>query len=331
MQTIDLGRLAMKATGALVPTATYSFNSVVVHNGSAYVWSSQTPGNSTDFSGNGNWKLLVKGMAFVGEWTAGDLCLAGGIYLHNGSTWLALQDTTAEPRLVETTHWAKLAAGWMFTTFALNTAFEAGMVFTIGACTYLVNTGFGGVGTMTQLAAMTDGSSVLTRISSGSRYTGQWQPGCIYFPGDTFTYNGGLYSANAPLTTGATFAATDGVLQSQQVPLGSTSDVKKVLTFDGVSPVWTTSAGQNFTPVSTPATLVSGMRYLVTAASVTLPASPSVGDSVLLKDGGNWGATPVSVYRNGSLIEGIADDLLLDISRNVSLTFINSTTGWSIS
>ena len=43
--------------------------------------------------------------------------------------------------------------------------------------------------------------------------------------------------------------------------------------------------------------------------TITLPASPSTGNAVTIIDGNDWSANSLFVARNGSTIEGIADDL----------------------
>ena len=50
--------------------------------------------------------------------------------------------------------------------------------------------------------------------------------------------------------------------------------------------------------------------------TITLPASPSAGDYIAIADGASWTNTALIVARNGSTIEGFADDLELDISES---------------
>lgn len=63
--------------------------------------------------------------------------------------------------------------------------------------------------------------------------------------------------------------------------------------------------------------------------TLTLPASPSVGDSITLADGQSWLTTNLTVARNGALIEGVADDIVLNVP-NVIITFIYDGTQWEL-
>ena len=66
------------------------------------------------------------------------------------------------------------------------------------------------------------------------------------------------------------------------------------------------------------------------AFTVTLPATPAVGDQVFVIDTANsWATNNLTVGRNGSTIEGSATDLICDIS-NVSVQLVYSGTTWNV-
>ncbi|MDC3229586.1 hypothetical protein OAU05_00540 [bacterium] len=66
------------------------------------------------------------------------------------------------------------------------------------------------------------------------------------------------------------------------------------------------------------------------AFTVTLPASPTVGDQVVIADSGNvFGTNNCIAGRNGSTIEGAASDLNLDIN-GVSVQFVYSGSTWEV-
>ena len=85
---------------------------------------------------------------------------------------------------------------------------------------------------------------------------------------------------------------------------------------------------------STPSTLVDGQYCVAGAGSITftLPASPAVGDSVIIKDGtGVASTTSFTVGRNGSNIASSASDLTFDKDwAEITLTYIDGTIGWSV-
>ena len=66
--------------------------------------------------------------------------------------------------------------------------------------------------------------------------------------------------------------------------------------------------------------------------TITLPASPSAGDTVTVKDGtGDAAATTFTVGRNGSNIAASATDLIFDKNyAEITMTYIDGTIGWSV-
>jgi hypothetical protein len=66
------------------------------------------------------------------------------------------------------------------------------------------------------------------------------------------------------------------------------------------------------------------------AFTVTLPATPSVGDLVVVADAGaSWGTNNLTVGRNGSTIGGLAEDLVCNIN-GVSVTLVYDGTTWEV-
>lgn len=82
------------------------------------------------------------------------------------------------------------------------------------------------------------------------------------------------------------------------------------------------------------AMLTSGRAYdcdtSAGAFSVTLPASPAIGDYVWIRDySAMFSTNNLTVLRNGQKIEGLTEDLILDINGlSVMINYIDATKGW---
>jgi hypothetical protein len=68
------------------------------------------------------------------------------------------------------------------------------------------------------------------------------------------------------------------------------------------------------------------------AKTMTLPASPTLGDTIRINDlAGTFGTNNLTVARNGQKIQGITQDLLVDTDQtSFGLVFSNSTYGWKV-
>ena len=85
--------------------------------------------------------------------------------------------------------------------------------------------------------------------------------------------------------------------------------------------------------ISSNTTLVPGYRYFVdttAARTLTLPASPSVGNEVTIFDAsGSAGTNNITISSNSGKINGTVQDLILDANGAVAiLTYTGSTYGW---
>ena len=104
-----------------------------------------------------------------------------------------------------------------------------------------------------------------------------------------------------------------------------------------VSPTQQTALNLKFpAPVLTATSLTAVKNNYYTATvggiTITLPASPSVGDYLAIKDGtGAAATTTFTVARNGSKIASSATDLVFDKNfADIVMTYVNSTIGWSV-
>ena len=140
--------------------------------------------------------------------------------------------------------------------------------------------------------------------------------------------------------TGATTLTLNNVILgngTSAVQLIAPSTAGNVLTSNGTT--WSSTApsagGITYTTVKTAnytATNNDGVQTNTTsgAFTVTLPATPSNGNQVIVVDSFNtWGTNNLTIGRNGSTIEGVAEDLVCDIT-GVSVQCVYNGTTWDI-
>ena len=161
--------------------------------------------------------------------------------------------------------------------------------------------------------------------------------------------SGGAFSG--AVTTNSTFdgvdiATRDGVLTSTTATAAAAMP-KSGGAFSGALTTNSTFDGRNVstdgtkldnvaTPVitGTNTTATNASNHVVSAGgiTITLPASPSAGNYVIIKDGtGAAATTTFTVARNGSNIASSASDLIFDKNfAEVVMTYVNSTIGWSV-
>lgn len=108
-----------------------------------------------------------------------------------------------------------------------------------------------------------------------------------------------------------------------------------VLTSNGTT--WISSAssgGLAYIYTTTPITAINNQGVLADTSggsfAVTLPATPTTGNQVVIADAGSsWGTNNLTVDRNGSTIGGLAENLVCDLS-GVSVQFVYDGTTWEV-
>jgi hypothetical protein len=94
-----------------------------------------------------------------------------------------------------------------------------------------------------------------------------------------------------------------------------------------------TGAVAPWTRITTTTTAVSNAQYIADTSggvfTLTLPATPSVGNVVIITDGGDWSVNNLTVARNGSTIEGGINDYLIDV-KGTTVYFIYDGTTWQV-
>ena len=141
-----------------------------------------------------------------------------------------------------------------------------------------------------------------------------------------------------PTFTGTVTAPT--INASTGLQIGGVAITASAEDLNGVTGVNTNVQAQldtkkeEFTPVvvTSNTTAVADRRYFLNAAGVTLtlPASPSVGDTVSLSEMGGNGDNILG--RNGSNIQSLAEDMTIDSAyASFQLQYVDATVGWAIS
>jgi len=137
--------------------------------------------------------------------------------------------------------------------------------------------------------------------------------------------------------SGDTVAIPAGVTLTSGGALQNSGTITNTGTITGVSITGTIDNQVNWQTGSiktTGFTATAGEGYFCNTTSgaftVTLPASPSAGDLVGIKDYANTADTNnITIGRNGSNIEGVANDFVINIEGgSITLIYVDATKGW---
>jgi len=167
--------------------------------------------------------------------------------------------------------------------------------------------------------------------------------GAIYFnttDNKMKVYSGSAWVDVAPTATSITVSqVSDLTATAAEINVldGITATTTELNYTDGVtSAIQTQLDSKNALPIlkGTSYAANAGEFVIATASgiTITLPASPSAGDTVTVKDGtGDAAANTFTVGRNGSNIAASATDLIFDKNyAEITMTYIDGTIGWSV-
>lgn len=143
----------------------------------------------------------------------------------------------------------------------------------------------------------------------------------------TRVYNGSSWQDSAALATSITVSQISDL----------TADATELNYTDGVtSAIQTQLDSKNALPILKGTSYTAAVGEFIVASAggitITLPATPSAGDTVTVKDGtGDAATTTFTVGRNGSNIAASATDLIFDKNyAEITMTYIDGTIGWSV-
>ena len=179
----------------------------------------------------------------------------------------------------------------------------------------------------TYLTQANASSTYLTQANAASTY--QTQSGMSSYLTTASASSTYLTQANAASTY-----QTQSGMSAYQPTLVSGTNIKSV---NGSSLLGsgdlTIQGGINFTRRTANYTAIDKDGILADttggAFTVTLPATPSSGTQVWIADGGNFATNNLTVARNGSTIEGLAEDMALDITGALVQLIYDGTT-WQV-
>ena len=95
----------------------------------------------------------------------------------------------------------------------------------------------------------------------------------------------------------------------------------------------TIPTGPTAQAVSSNITMAANYNYFVdttAARTLTLPASPALGDTIVIYDASGTAATNnITIARNGNLINGQSTNAIIDVNQSSSIfVYTGSTVGW---
>jgi hypothetical protein len=206
--------------------------------------------------------------------------------------------------------------------------------------------------TGSQIITISQGSGANVNVANGSK---------VMVVTDGAGAGAAVLNANPTAATDGTVSSVSGTGTVQGLTLsgtvtstgnltlgGSLADVDLTAQVTGTLPI--ANGGTNATTASaaraslsanalpilkgTSYTAVVGEFVTATAAgiTITLPATPSAGDTVTIKDGTGAAATSsFTVARNGENIASSATDLTFDVNfGEITMSYIDGTIGWSV-
>jgi hypothetical protein len=156
--------------------------------------------------------------------------------------------------------------------------------------------------------------------------------------GDGTGFTAAAISGDATMAnTGALSLATAAITGRTELSAETPATTDMFLIYDASATAFkkisALTMGLTWQEVAGNVTLVEGGQYIVdcsSARTLTLPASPAIGDHVRIIDGtGQAGTNNITVARNSQKIQGASADLTIGTNRAaIGLTFYNATHGW---
>ena len=311
----------------------YQKNDVVTYGPQVYIAKQDSTGNlptDTVF-----WDKFVEGISASAIYNAATAYVPGNLVAYGGNIYQAIANTTGNLP-TDTANWSVFVpsinprGSW-----ATSTAYEPNDLVAYGGKTFRALLAHASGTFETDLAA-----NNWEQFTGGVEWKGTYAAGGTFYKvGDIFRYDVSSYIVTTAFTS--TNFAGDAA-NYEELAVGSNlanvaGQTNKVLGTDGTVTQWVVpQAGFEWSVKTSNYTAVDGDRLVLDQSggtfTVTLPATPSVGDEVYVMDGtGTMATTTVDIDNNGSVLMGASQALTFNVSNvGFNLVYTGATNGWRI-
>ena len=310
----------------------YQRNDVVKYGSSLYIATQDTSGNLP--SDTAFWQKFVDGISAESVYNAATAYVVNDLVAYGGNIYRALGNTTGNLP-TDTANWEVFVSSIRPRgVWSTAVAYEPNDVVSYGGNNYRVLIAHASGTFATDLAA-----NRWEKFNGGVEWKGTYATATAYKVGDIFRYDVSSYIVIADFTS-TNFAGDSA--NYEQLAVGSNlanvvGQANKVLSTDGTVTQWIVpQAGFEWSVKTANYTAVNGDRLVLDQSggtfTVTLPASPSVGDEVYVMDGtGTMATVSVDIDNNGSVLMGASQALTFNVSNvGFNLVYTGATNGWRI-
>jgi collagen type VII alpha len=309
---VDNATYQLATTQVIGAYKTYTWPKPINMAAGDYVQAKASTGSSAVVTNTSYYEssTTINGFTLRGTWSSSLAYSVNDIVLYNGISYAAIQASTNQTPSTATTYWQKFTeAGQTGATGASGITGASGATGTQGAS---------GVGATGIGATGIQGASGATGTQGASGIGATGSQGIQGASGATGSQ--GIQGASGSQGIQGAFGATGtpGASGIGATGIGATGP-------SGQLAAWS---------IVTAATgILNKEQFIVNTSSggfsISLPASPSLGHTVVLQDGANWYTNNLTVLRNGSTIEGQSENLILDVT-NVLVYLIYDGTTWQV-